>query len=244
MTQPRFIAFSQSQRAPHAYANYRRVPRHHHTTHARTQTRTIRQAPPPQRHVSVMARVTQNNIRKQATHGTSHTQTQHTTHKPRTPARRPAQPQPLRTAQSSLHPHRRAHATHSSAHSSDHPTCRPQKITPSHTRGLRTTLTKVEGCSASTGCCRRVGCCTSTRSCRTHEQPSRHTMAPDAEADPSEHASAKRIASIKSSQIKDSQRTACYRSRTTPCASGPKTTQPDSPQVPDAVIPPHKPATP
>ncbi len=56
------------------------------------------------------------------------------THKPRTPARRPQQPQPLPTAQSSPHAHRHAHATHSTAHSSNHPTRRPQKITPSHTR--------------------------------------------------------------------------------------------------------------
>jgi hypothetical protein len=43
--------------------------------------------------------------------------------------------------------------------------------------------------------------------------------------------------------MKASQHTACYRSRTTPCASDPKTTQPDGPLVPDAVIPPHKQAT-
>ena len=105
------------------------------------------------------------------------------TQKPRTPARRPAQHQPLRTAQLSLRAHRRAHATHSSARSSDHPTRRPQKIAPSHTRGLRATLTEeLSGCPASTGCCRRVCCCTSSTPCRTHEQPSRHTMAPDAAA--------------------------------------------------------------
>jgi hypothetical protein len=34
------------------------------------------------------------------------------THKPRTPAGRPAQPQPLRTAQTSLHARRRTNATH------------------------------------------------------------------------------------------------------------------------------------
>jgi hypothetical protein len=129
------------------------------------------------------------------------------THKPRTPARRPAQRQPLRTAQTSLHAHRRTHATHSTAHSSAHPTHRPQKITPSHTRGLRATLTsELSGCSASTGCCQRVGCCPRPTPCRTHEQPSRHTMAPDAATDPSQspttHLSASHsIASIKSSQM-------------------------------------------
>jgi hypothetical protein len=43
--------------------------------------------------------------------------------------------------------------------------------------------------------------------------------------------------------MKASQHTARYRSSTTPCASDPKTTQPDSPQVPDAVIPLDKPVT-
>jgi hypothetical protein len=148
--------------------------------------------------------------------------------KPRTPARRPAQPRPLRTAQSSPHAHRCAPATHSSAHGSDHPTHRPQKITPSHTRRLRATLTaETSGCPASTGCYRRVGCCTSTTPCRTHEQPSRHTMAPDAAPDPSEphethRSEAHHIASIASSQMKASQHTACYRSHTTPCASDPQ----------------------
>ncbi len=166
-------------------------------------------------------------------------------HKPRTPARRPAQPQPLRTAQPSLHAHRRTHVTQSKALSSDHPTHRQQKITPSHKRGLRATLTIVEsGCPASTGCCRTVGCCTSTTACRTHDQPSRHTMAPDAAADPSQPPAMQRIAAHSiNRQMKASHVSACYRSRTTPCASDPKTTQPDSPQVPDAVIPPRKPAT-
>jgi hypothetical protein len=39
------------------------------------------------------------------------------------------------------------------------------------------------------------------------------------------------MTSIKSSQLKAGQHTACYRSRTTPCASDSQTTQPDSPQV-------------
>jgi hypothetical protein len=129
------------------------------------------------------------------------------THKPRTPARRPAQPQPLRTAQTSLHAQRRAHATQSTIHSSALPTHHPQKITPSHTRGLRATLTLVEaGCPASTGCCRRVGCCTSTRSYRTHEQPSRHTMAPDTDADPSQPPATHVSASHSINQIKSNDK--------------------------------------
>ncbi len=102
---------------------------------------------------------------------------------------------------------------------------RPQKITPSHTRGLHATLTIVEsGCPASTGCCRTVGCCTTSSPCRTHEQPSRRIMAPDAHPTPAsrpQRIAAHRTTLIKSSQMKASQYTACYRSRTTPCASDP-----------------------
>ncbi len=117
------------------------------------------------------------------------------THKPRTPARRPAQ-----TAQSSPHAHRCAHATHSTAHCSDHPTRRPQKIAPSHTRPPLTV--ELSGCPASTGCCRRVGCRTSTTPCRTHEQPSCHTMAPDAAADPSQPPATHRGASHNINRVK------------------------------------------
>jgi hypothetical protein len=47
-------------------------------------------------------------------------------------------------------------------------THRPQKITPSHTRGLRATLTQeLPGCPASMGCYRRVGCRSATTACRT-----------------------------------------------------------------------------
>jgi hypothetical protein len=140
-------------------------------------------------------------------------------HRPSTPARHPAQPPPLRTAQSSPQAHRCAHATHSTAHGSDHPTRRPQKITPSHTRGLRTTLTEeLSGCPASTGCCRRVGCCATPSPCRTHEQPPRHTIAP---AGRPQRIAAQRTTSIRSSQMKAGQHTACYRAHTTPCASDP-----------------------
>jgi hypothetical protein len=164
------------------------------------------------------------------------------THKPRTPARRPTQHQPLRTAQLPPHAHRRAHATHSTAHSSDHPTRRPQKITPSHTRRLRATLTaELSGCRASTGCCRRVGWRASPAACRTHEQRSRHTMAPDAAHDPSQPPATHRSESHSINQIKtnESQFSTLHaiahaqnRVQVTP-----KTRQPDSPQVPDAVIP-------
>ncbi len=66
---------------------------------------------------------------------------------------------------------------------------------------------------------------------------------PESPASRPRRISVQRTASIKSSRMKASQHTACYRSRTTPCASDPETTQPNSPQVSDAVIPPYKPAT-
>jgi hypothetical protein len=129
------------------------------------------------------------------------------THKHRTPARRPAQRQPLQTAQTLLHAHRRTHATFNTVHSSARPTHRPQKITPSHTRRLRDTLTSVQsGCPASTGCCRRVGCCPSLTPCRTHDQPSRHTMAPDAAADPSQPPATHVSASHSINQIKSNDK--------------------------------------
>jgi hypothetical protein len=156
--------------------------------HARTDTHTTRQAPstttPRQRHGACHPKQPTAN-KPRTPHPTLARSIQ--THKPRTPARRPAQPQPLRTAQSLPHAHRHAHATHSTAHSSDNPTRRPQKITPSHTRGLRATLTPdMSGCPAMKGCCPRAGCRPSPTPCRAHEQPSRHTMAPDADADPSQ----------------------------------------------------------
>jgi hypothetical protein len=133
------------------------LPSHHTIT--RALTHTMRQAPPTteprQRHGACHPKTAHTNKPRTAHRTLTHSIQ---THKPRTPTRRPAQPQPLRSAQTSLHTHRRTHATHSTAHSSALPTHRPQKITPSHTRGLRATLTLVQsGCSASTGCCRRVG---------------------------------------------------------------------------------------
>jgi hypothetical protein len=100
------------------------------------------------------------------THGTLTHSIQ--THKPRTPARRPAQPQPPRSAQASLHS---ACTPHTARHTAPrtHPTHCPQKIARSHTRGLRATLTIVQpGYPTSTGCCRRVGSDSSPRPCRTH----------------------------------------------------------------------------
>jgi hypothetical protein len=130
------------------------------------------------------------------------------------------------------HAHRRTHARHTQhGPRSAHPTHRPQKIPTSHIRGLRATLTaEPSGCPASTGCCRRVGCCSSTTPCRT--QPSRHTMAPDADADPSQppatHLSAHRIASIKSKPV------TCYRSRAATGVRLSQTTPPDSRQAPSS----------
>ncbi len=165
MTQPRFFNFAGDQR---------RAPRYHHTTYTHAQTHDMRQATPSttarQRHGA--CHPTQRTPTSRAPHiAHSHAAYKHTS--PRTLSGHPAQPRPLRTAQASLYAHRNTHATH-----------RQQKITPSHTRGRRHTLTtELSGCPASTGCCRTVGCQSSTTACRTHE----HTMASDtATADPSQ----------------------------------------------------------
>jgi hypothetical protein len=57
--------------------------------------------------------------------------------------------------------------------------------------------------------------------------------------------SAHHIASIKtnSNEMKSSQHTASYRSSATPCVIDSQTTQPDSPQAPDAVVLLDNPAT-
>jgi hypothetical protein len=82
-----------------------------------------------------------------------------------------------------LHAHNHTQATHNTAHSSHIPT----PLTEKYTQSFRATLTsELSGCSVSTGCCRTVGCCASPSTCKTHEQTSRHTMAPDATANPSQ----------------------------------------------------------
>jgi hypothetical protein len=181
--------------------------RYHHTRHTRAQTHTTRQAP-----ASTTARQHHGASPKTAhanktTHATSHTRTQQTnTRKSRTPKRPHAKPRQLRNAKTVLYAHRRTHATHSTAHSSANPTHRSQKITPSHTRGLSATLTpETPGCPASTGCCRRVGCCSTTTACRTHDQPSRHTIAPDATTDPSQPPTTHRSASHNINQVKSNE---------------------------------------
>jgi hypothetical protein len=82
MTQPPFFTFSQAQmHTSRTCLLAPRSPTPSHHTHARRHTR--RDKPhPAQRHVSVMARVTQNSARLQATHATSHTRTQHTNTQP------------------------------------------------------------------------------------------------------------------------------------------------------------------
>jgi hypothetical protein len=201
------LHISQAQREPpRTYRLAPRSPTPSHHKHARTDTHN---ATSPTQHNGTSAswRVppkTAHAYNPRNAHRTLACRIQ--THKPRTPARRPAQPQPLRTAQSSPHAHRCAHATHSTAHSSDHPARRPQKITPSHTRSLRATLTIVEsGCPASTGCCRRVGCHTCSTPCRTHDQRSRHTMAPDAAPDPSQPPTTHRGASHSINQLRSNE---------------------------------------
>jgi hypothetical protein len=73
-----FFTFSQAQHAPHAHADKRRPPRYHHTAHTRARRHTkCDKTHTPQRHVSVMARVTRNSARRQATHRTTNTHVSH-----------------------------------------------------------------------------------------------------------------------------------------------------------------------
>jgi hypothetical protein len=137
MTQPRFFTFSQARRAPHPHADQRRA---HHTTRA---CRHTQDATSTTQHNGTSAswRVSPNTAHTYKPRTTHRTLTHSMqTHKPRTPARSPAQPQPPRSAQSSLDAHRRAHATYSTAHSSDRPHTPPtENHTQPHTRPPRHT---------------------------------------------------------------------------------------------------------
>jgi hypothetical protein len=132
-----------------------------------------------------------------------HTAHSHTAHKHTNSAR--PHDVPHSRNHRAVHPHHHTHATHSTAHSSNQRTRCPQKITPSHTRSIHAALTLELGCPALTGCCRKVGCCSTPSTCRTREQPSRHTMASDAAADPSQPPATHRSASHSVDQIKSNE---------------------------------------
>jgi hypothetical protein len=93
------------------------------TPRTRAQTHATRQAPPKHNGPGTSAswRVppkTAHTYKPRTAHRTRTYSIQ--THMPRTLTRRPAQPQPLHT-ETSLHAHRRTHATHSTVHSSTTP---------------------------------------------------------------------------------------------------------------------------
>jgi hypothetical protein len=205
MTQRRSITSSQAQRAPHAHADQRRAPRYHHTTHTRELTHTTRQAPSrttaPQLHGACHPE------QRTPTSHAPHIAYSHAAYKNTSPTGPQDVPATATTARcANITAHRRAHATQSPVHSSALQTHRPQQITPSHTRGLHATLTsEISGCPASTGCCRRVGWIATTTTCRTHEQPSRHPMTPDAAADPSQPLATHLSASQSINQIKSNE---------------------------------------
>jgi hypothetical protein len=160
-----------------------------------------------------MARVIQNNARP---HPKQRTPTTHATHIAHSQAEyrhtSPARPHDVPHSHNhcALHSDHRMHTaartprtarhtaptTPHAAHTKSHPV--------THAARVRTLTSELSGCPASTGCCRRVGCCKATTACRTHEQPSRHTMAPDAATDPSQPPATHRSAShnILSSQVK------------------------------------------
>jgi hypothetical protein len=98
--------------------------------------------------------------------------------------------------------------------------------TSTHSRAALTS--ELSGCPASTGCCRIVGCCTITIACRAHEQPSRHTMAPDAARTPSQSpATPPRLNPSHSGTVK---KNAIHETKAA-CKRHSKTTQPDSTQT-------------
>jgi hypothetical protein len=212
VTQPRFFTVSQAQRAPRAYADQPRAPRHHHTTHARA--------------ICPQAYNTQ------------------------APAR-PVQLRQLRTAPTAhcaiivrTQPH--AYRTQPHARRTQHGTPPTENHTQSHTRPPRHTyvrafrLPSVDGMLPESWLLLNHNVLQDTRSAIAHHGTRRRHP-----PQPAARTAFQRIAeqTIKQCQMKACQHTACYRSRTAPCVIGPLTTQPDSPQVPDAVIPPHKPAT-
>jgi hypothetical protein len=206
------LAFLQSSRTPHAHINLlvpRSPPPSHHA-HARAQTHTTRQAPP-----STTAR--QHHGAGHPKHCTptrrarhiAHSNAAHNSQVP--PARRTS-----RAATTTAHCANITARTPPHARNTQHGTQLRAPHTPptenhnqSHTRPSLTTLTaELSGCPASTGCCRRVGCCSAATACRTHERPSRHTMAPDAAASqqPTTH----------HNQFKSNETQAQHRVRVTP----------------------------
>jgi hypothetical protein len=145
-------------------------------------------------------------------------------------------------------PHARTTSCTATAHRSDNPTHHPQKITPSHTRAASARHThrravrspSVGGMLPESWLLVRYNSLQDTRTAIASHHGTRRRCLPRP-ASRTQRISAHRIAS----RMKASQHTASYRyrSRTPPCATDSQTTQPDSPQVPDAVIPPHHPAT-
>jgi hypothetical protein len=183
-----------------------------------------------------MARVTQNNARPQPTQRTSHTRMQNTD------TQAPHARTTSRTAATTAHcavittctPLRARHAQHGTQLRPPH-TPPTENHTQSHTRPPRHThvravrLPSVDGMLPESWLLLKSNDLQDTRTAIASQPPT--------PASRPQHSAAQRIASIISSQMKASQHTACYRSRTTPCASDSHTTQPDSPQVHDAVIP-------
>ncbi len=133
---------------------------------------------------------------------------------------------------------RAAHTPPTEKHTQSH--TRPPRHT--HTRAVR--LPSVDGMLPESWLMLNPKYLQDTNSHRvTPWHPTPPSQPPATHLSASHTGSVNRSNQLNSNRIKASQHTASYRSRTTPCASDPRTTQPDSPQVPDTVIPPHKPAT-
>jgi hypothetical protein len=225
MTQPRFLIISQAQRAPHTAPTSAALPdtitphtrahRHTHTTRQATPTTTARQ-------------------RHGARHPKQRTPTSHARHIAHANAARkhtrPARPHDV--------PHSRNHCALPEHHCTHNATCTPHTArhtaptTPYAANRKSHPVTHAASAPHSRQSCQAAqrrrdaaGEMVATQpQCpaghtNSHRVTPWHPTPPPTPASRPQRISAHRIASIKSSQLKASQHTARYHSRTTPCAS-------------------------
>jgi hypothetical protein len=184
---------------------------------------------PPLRHVSLMVRVTQNSARLQPTQRTSHTRIQNTdTQAPH--ARTTSRTAPttahrnhhcMHTAARTPNPHyitrhtapRTPHAAHRKSHPVTHAASTPH---------LQQSSQAAHRPRDAVGELVAVQLQVPAGHTNSHRVTPCHPTPPPTPASRPQRIATLRIPSIKSSQMKASQHTVCYRSRTTPCASDPK----------------------
>jgi hypothetical protein len=225
MTQPRFFTFSQAQGTPHAHADYRPAPRYHHTTNTPAETHTIQQHHPPQRRVTIMARVTPK--QRTPTSHTRHIAHSHAAYKHASPAR--PHDVPHSTNHCTLPKHHCTHTAARTSHTERHtaPTTRhaahkhpvTHAASAPHSRQRRQASQRRRDAAGELVAVQVQPPAGHTNS---HRVTPWHPTPPPTPASRPQRIAAHHIASIESSRMKASQHTACYRSRTTPCASDPQ----------------------